>query len=111
MRYQLDRQTAAATLDHPQVKVRLDYATRARTEEHSRRRREAVWSVLSFVVLLLCWDLSGRLDRRVPGIEPSATAADVDAAEPMRKPSSPRRLRKLSEEADSEAFRSLEWIR
>ena len=109
MRYEIN--TRVAAIDHGQARVRLDRASRARTEEHSRQRREVAWAVLSFIALVLCWDLSARLDRRVFGDERSLTTADEGAAEPMRKTGFPRRLRKLSEEAESEAFRSIEWTK
>ena len=109
MRYEIN--TRAAAIDHRQARVRLDHSARARTEEHSRQRREVAWAVLSFIALVLCWDLSARLDRRVFGDESSMTAVGEGAAEPIRKTGFPRRLRKLSEEAESEAFRGIEWTK
>lgn len=107
MRYVLSTHTTAAIIDRPRLIVQSNYAARARAEEQSCRRREVVWSVLSLITLVLCWDLAARLDQRVLGDE-SLMMAHAETAAPMRKPGSPRRLRKLSEEAEDEMPRSFE---
>jgi hypothetical protein len=110
MRYQIITQSAAA-IDQPPMKVRLYYAARARTEEQRRQRREALWAALSLVVLVLCWDLSARLDERALPEGHSMAAVGVATAGPAHRPGTPRRLRKLSEEAGGEAPKSYEWIK
>lgn len=42
-----------------------DRAPSLRTLTRDRQRREQVWAWLSLVVLIICWDVSSRLEERV----------------------------------------------
>jgi hypothetical protein len=111
MRHEFSAQLTPEAIGRPHAKVRPDYASRAHADDRTRHRREVAWTALSFIALVLCWDLSARLDGRVPGGEVAASAATAHAAEVARKSGVPRRLRKLSEETENEAPRNVESIK
>jgi hypothetical protein len=75
MRLEVSPRVAAATIRRPATRVSADYAPYVRQQEERRRRREAVWATLSFVALLVFWDVSARLDRPSLDAEVAVTAA------------------------------------
>jgi hypothetical protein len=99
MPFDLGSLVPAHAVDRRHVTVRPDYAERARAEHQTQQRREIVWAVLSLIALILCWDLSARVDRTVVDGDVHATGIEANALVIWRKPGAPRRLRKMSEEA------------